>query len=213
MRRTIAVLALAAGALACAPTPASAQLWQLPILDQVEEDWEVVVSQPEASVAGPQISTQMSPVTDDSTPCFVLDLNYRDSPAFSPGGMQVHVWDKGSILSYVVNGTDLLATPGEKITWTQRMRLSSGKLYFSVVNGQSTTWGEFGQGNDLNVSGNFTTQLTSLWSYRPDTSVNNSGVGWERNRVTSMKLVEVRYYIGGRLIWTDRTDRSVDLSQ
>ena len=60
--------------------------------DQIQEDWQVVIGVPDPAGAGPQISTAMSPVTDGSTPSFVFDLNYQDSPSFIPGGMQVQVW-------------------------------------------------------------------------------------------------------------------------
>jgi len=180
--------------------------------DQIEEDWQVVIGVPDVTGAGPQISTGMSPVADDSTPSFVFDLNYRDSPSFSPGGMQVQVWSGDQLLGADTKGTEQCSTNGETITWTQSMKVSSGKVTLAINSGRSTTWGKFGQGNSLNVSGNFTTGLTSLTTYSPATSVVNSGVGWERNCVTSMKLLQVRYYSGGKLISTDNTVRTINLS-
>jgi hypothetical protein len=92
------------------------------------------------------------------------------------------------------------------------MKIASGVVSFSIDSGKSTTWGKFGQGQQLSVNGSFTTTLTSLSNYSPATSVGNSGVGWEPNRVTSMTLVRVRYYAGGKLLSTDNTSRSVSLS-
>lgn len=179
--------------------------------DQVEEDWQVVLATPDPVGAGPQISTAMSPVSDGSTPSFVFDLNYRDSPSFQAGGMQAQVWSGDTMLSSTTRGTAQCSTTGETITWTQRMRISSGTVNFAIDSGQSTTWGKFGQGQQLNINSSFTTTLTSLASYSPDTSMTNSGVGWEPNRLRSMTLLRVRYYAGGKLIATDNTARTIAL--
>lgn len=181
--------------------------------DQVEEDWKVVLGIPDVDGAGPQITVGMCPVADDSTPSCFFNLNYRDSAsAFQAGGMQVQVWSGTTLLSSTSKGSAQCSTTGETITWTQRMALASGNLAFTISNGQSTTWGQFGQGQSINVSGNFATNLSSLSGYSPSTSIAKSVVRWESNRVTSMTLVQVRYYSKGQLIATDSTQRSVDLT-
>jgi hypothetical protein len=184
-----------------------------PTIDRVEEDWQLVIASPNPDEVGPQITTCMSPVSDGSTSFFALDLNYRDYPSYQAGGMEAAVISNtdGSVAGYSTQGDKVLGTANETITWTQRMSLSGGTLSYSVVNGQSTTWGSFGQDDDLNPVG-FTTSVTSLASYSPATSVAKSGVGWQSNRVSQMTLVRVRYYSGGQLVSTDSTSRSVDLS-
>lgn len=179
--------------------------------DRVEEDWQVVIANPDPSVTGPQVTTCMSPVTDSSTPFVAFDLNYRDFPSFRSGGVQVKVYSGESVLDSESQGNEVCQTANETITWTQRMSLSGGTLSYVVVNGQSTTWGQFGQGQGLLGVG-FTSSLGSLASYSPDTSVAKSGVSWQSNRVTSMTLLRVRYYSGGSLISTDNTPRTVVLS-
>ena len=47
------------------------------------------------------------------------------------------------------SGTGVCETQGETLTWTQQMTLSGGSVNFNVVNGQSLTWGKFGQGQGL----------------------------------------------------------------
>jgi hypothetical protein len=183
-------------------------------IDQVEEDWVLVIGSPSTDEDGPQITTCMSPVSDGSTPFAAFDLNYCDYPSFAAGGLQVKAYSgaDGDVLSEANQGTDLLATPNETIAWTQRLSVAgNNSLTYTIVNGQSTTWGAFGQAQGLGPL-SFTAPVTSLASYSPATSVANSGVGWQSNRVTSMTLVRVRYYSGGRLISTDTTSRSVDLS-
>src|SRR4051812_42324030 len=210
MRRSLSIGMLAAVTLNVSMSLALGQTTPPP--DQVQEDWQLVIGTPDPTGAGPQISTSMSPVQDGSTPFFVFDLNYQDSPTFVAGGMQVQTWSGEQMLNATTKGTAQLNTTGETITWTQSMSLSSGTISFGINSGKSTTWGKFGQGQQLNINGTFTTSLTSLSLYSPATSVTNSGVGWEPNRVTSMKLLEVRYYAGGKLLSKDSTPRSIDLS-
>ncbi len=181
--------------------------------DQVEEDWKVVIASPNPDEIGPQLTTCMSPVSDGSTPFFALDLNYRDYPSYRAGGIEAEVNSNidGSVLDYSTQGDGVLQTTNEPITWTQRMSLSGGKASYTIVNGQSTTWGSFGQGYGLDPI-SFSTAVASLGSYSPATSVAKSGVGWQSNRVSQMTLVQVRYYSAGKLISTDTTSRSVNLS-
>jgi hypothetical protein len=209
MMKTATVLA----AVALAGSIGLAQTASNPI-DRVEEDWVLVIGTPNTDESGPQITTCMSPVSDGSTPFVAFDLNYRDYPSFLAGGLQAKVYSgkNGSVLSSSSQGDALLQTTGERVTWTQRMGLSQGNtVTYTVVNGQSTTWGAFGSSQGLDPL-TFTAPISSLANYSPTTSVSNSGVGWQSNRVTSMTLVQVRYYSGGQLVSTDTTSRPVDLS-
>jgi hypothetical protein len=179
------------------------------VFDQVEEDWVLVVANPDTLGVGPQITTCMSPLGlgDTSNPFVAFDLNYREYPDFLPGGMQLQVWSSGQVLSVSTQGTQQFATPNERITWTQQMILSGGKVTYNINNGQSTTWNQFGQGNNLSVS--FSTTAATLEGYDPDDSVTASGASWQKNNVTSLTLSQVRYYANGQLLWTDTTPRSV----
>jgi hypothetical protein len=180
--------------------------------DQVEEDWQLVIGSPNSLEIGPQITTCMSPVSDGSTPFVAFDLNYIDYPAFQAGGLQIKVCSDANVLSAASQGNAVCDTTNETITWTQRMTVASGgTVQYKVVNGQSTTWGQFGTDQGLapvtyNVSGG------SLANYDPDVSAAESGVGWQSNRVTSMTLLRVRYYRNGQLVSTDSNARSIDLS-
>jgi hypothetical protein len=92
------------------------------------------------------------------------------------------------------------------------MTISSDVVSIAIDSGRSTTWGKFGQGQQLNVNGTFTTTLGSPSQYTPAPSVAISGVDWEPNRVTSMTLLCVRYYANGKLISTDNTPRPINLT-
>jgi hypothetical protein len=193
------VLGPAAGAWAQAP----------PAPDRVEEDWALVVETPDFDAVGPQITTCMSPVSDGSTPFVAFNLNYRQYPSFSPGGMQIQVWSGQDLLSTNTHRQAQLNTPNETITWTQSMAASGCQITYSIKSGQSTTWNQFGSSR-WTVS--FPSTLAALDGYSPDTSVAKSGVTWQSDHVTSLKLVQVRYYANGNLISTDNTVRSVSLN-
>jgi hypothetical protein len=180
--------------------------------DQIEEDWKLVIGSPNPNEVGPQITTCMSPVTDGSTPFVAFDLNYCDYPSFQAGGLQVKVCSDTDVLQSSEQNGNLLQTTNETVTWTQRLSLSGGNtLTYAIVNGQSTTWGAFGNAQGLDQV-SFTAAITSLASYSPVTSIAKSGAGWQSNRVSQMTLVQVRYYRAGQLITTDTTTRSVNLS-
>jgi hypothetical protein len=179
--------------------------------DPIEEDWQVVIASADPVEVGPQITTCMSPVADGSAPFVALDMNYRDVQRFQPGGLQVNVYSSGNVLDSSTQGNEVCQTSNEAISWTQRMSISGGNLTYTIVNGQSTTWGQFGQAKGLDPV-SFPASITSLASYSPDVSVAKSGAGWQSNRVAKMTLVCVRYYRGGQLISTDSNSRSVTLS-
>jgi hypothetical protein len=183
-----------------------------PVIDQVQEDWQLVVTTPDVPAVGPQITTCMSPVSDNSTPFVAYDLNYREYPQFAAGGMQLQVWSGEDVLSTDSYGSNQFSTPNETVTWTQSMAIGSGgKINYNIYRGISTTWGYFcWGGNPLTVS--YSTSLRDLNSYSPETSVANSGVSWQSNYVTSLTLVQVRYYSGGTLVATDTTPRTIPLT-
>ncbi len=93
-RFTIALLASAILAL-----PFGGSVAQTPMIvpDEVQEDWLLVVGTPDIIGIGPQITTSMSPVSDNSTPFVAFDLNYQEYPDFQVGGMQIQVWSGDTV--------------------------------------------------------------------------------------------------------------------
>src|SRR5690349_10218046 len=125
MRRLLAafsLIALVAGPLA---RPARAQFTVLANTAEIQEDWKVVVAQGDPDGDGPQIMVYMSPTSDETLGYAWFMLNVRDKPnAYTPGGLQIQVWDYadnllGSATSTV--DTAKLSTANETITWTQRI--------------------------------------------------------------------------------------------
>ena len=179
-----------------------------PAIDRVEEDWQLVIQSTDVPSAGPQITTTMCPGPLQDHPDVNFNLNYRGGPQFLPGGLQIEVFDGQDVLTTTASRNEPLATDGETITWTQRLYLSAGTVSYQVQSGKSTTWGNFGT-NELSVA--FTSSLTDLTGYSPEISISKSGVGWQSNHVTSMQLIQARYYSGDTLIKTDSTARAVHL--
>lgn len=175
----------------------------------VEEDWELVVGTPEPATAAPQVTCIMSPFGHLDSLHAVLDLNHHDLPESSPGGVQLQIYDGEFPLASKVKVTDgaALHETGETITWTQRMRIVEGNVSFEIVNGQSSSWGGFGEGDDLKLS--HPMSLTAFGAYSPDVSAANSGVSYAANRVQSLTLKRVRWYTANTLLAEDNTPRVV----
>ena len=177
---------------------------------RVEEDWQLVVSEPDTNDNSPQITCVISPSVL-SNGYAALDMNFYSQPDYSPGGIQLHVWSPSTPM-LVTNSsvTGMLQNQNETVTWTTRMSLSNNQLTFSVVNGQSTSWGQFGVKGKLNLS--VGANLTDLSAYDPSVSLKNSGVPYASNRVTSLTLKAVRWYsASGVLLQQNTTPQAVTL--
>jgi hypothetical protein len=175
---------------------------------KVEEDWELVVGDPAPESDSPQVTCVISPYEGAQSVHAAFELNHRSLPSFVAGGMQLQAWNYEQFLTRDSAATGRLSTPGEVVTWTMKMKIDSGYLFFYVRNGHSSTWGDFGGYGDLTLS--IPWSLQSLSGYSPETSVAQSGVGYASNRVGRLVLKEVRYYNAAHeLISTDTTDRVV----
>jgi hypothetical protein len=114
------------------------------------------------------------------------------------------------------NNFNALATAGETIKFTVGMRLyGDGTISYRVKNGQSQTWGAFGNDFSLRIVRN--TDRVNLSGYSPDVSAKFSRVGFGRGRVTKFQIKQVRYYntFGGsdNLLNTDDTVRDALINE
>lgn len=175
---------------------------------RIEEDWVLVVGDPDATTNGPQVMTVFSPTGHvDDEHCQFL-INHRTLPDFVAGGLQIQVWDgEQSIGSRNFPNQDLLDSEGEVVTWTQSMRLNDCSLQFEIENGNSTAWGTFGGQGYLRDS--ISTSCATLAGYDPAVSVKQSGVTFAANRVSLLVLKEVRWYSEEGLETRDTTARVV----
>src|SRR5438034_10033267 len=61
-------------------------------LVHVEEDWQLVVAEPDANSCGPQIACTMSPLSDIDSTYFTFEITHRSERYWTPGGMTLHQW-------------------------------------------------------------------------------------------------------------------------
>jgi hypothetical protein len=173
---------------------------------RVEEEWELVVADPDSSTVGPQVTCTISPRGDLAGQYATLDLNHRSAPTFMAGGVHLHMWYGESRTTTISKGsTAVLATPHETICWKTVMTLQDGVLTVDIDDGSSATWGEFGNGVLYSVN----TSLPNLDRYSADVSAANSGVGFASNRVKSLKLKRVTGHLSNGQAVVDSTERVV----
>lgn len=175
---------------------------------RVEEDWELVVANADPDLAAPQVTCAISPTGDIHGLYAAIELNYRSQPSFAAGGLQLQVWSGEQLLaakSFTNNSP--LATPGERIRWTQAVSVNDGNVTFEITNGSSATWGELGSDGYLKVT--VESEISNLNRYHPKFSVEQSGVGYAGNRVESLTLKEVRLIMSSGTVLRDTTPRVV----
>ena len=193
-----AVAALVSLGVAPAQAQVTDHVWQ------VEEQWELVVAQPDAGTSGPQISCTISPSSSLSGHYATFDLNHRASPTFAAGGVHLHTWNGDTRLGTISRQSGIpLSTAGETLTWKMIMSVQAGVLLFDIDSGNSSTWGSFGS----TILSSIPSPLTNLDSYSPEVTVENSGIGFASNRVTSLKLKKVIYRRLSGAVTEDNTIR------
>ena len=175
---------------------------------RVEEDWELVIDTPDPNSDGPQLNCVLSAPAADDTLYAVFEINHRTLPEFVKGGMQLQVWSNSFNLAAEPGPREApLAAVGETIRWTQAMELADGQITFEILNGASTTWGDFGGQGYLKSSQ--LTDLANLNGYAPSDSVTNSGISYAANRVQSLVLKRVRYVASTGDTWEDSVPKTV----
>ena len=134
----------------------------------------------------------MSPTNGVEGTFFVTTLNHWSYPDFAAGGIQVQRWS-GEYCKESVGGSNqnTLQQDQEVITWVQRLRLVDGKLIFEIVDGHSQSWGSFGGSEELKIT--HATELSRLNDYRPAVSLDQSGIAYAGNRVSSLTLKKLRW--------------------
>jgi hypothetical protein len=172
-------------------------------VNRVEEDWVLVIQDPNAAVASPQVSTQMAAAP--SAGRFVnFHLNHGEVPDYTQGGLQLQVWH-GTTPEGVANSDTraIMQTSGETVSWTQYLSRESGSPVFGISKASSQTWGDF-SGLSVAVAGS-----PLLDNYSVDYSQQNSGVTFGANRVASLTIVQTRIYYSDGTVQTDSTQRQV----
>lgn len=175
---------------------------------RVEEDWELVVGEPDSGTNAPQVTCTVAPFGDINLGYAAFNLNHYSEPSYAAGGLQLQVWSPNVPLVFA-NSHDhgTLHHTGETVHWTQSMSLVGNVLTFAVENGTSDSWNAFGGNGQLLIA--VATQVGNLNSYNPDVSASNSGIGYASHRVQSLVLKSVRRYSATGLLSEETTPRVV----
>jgi hypothetical protein len=172
---------------------------------RVEEDWKIVLNEPDDGNYSPQFHTVMSPLPTLDVFYSQVTWNYKDEGGYEAGGLQFQNWAGGELARARNFRTEALSTAAETITWTQRLTINYNTIQFAVVHGESTTWGSFG-----NYLMDANTGVQNLNDYDTNTSVVNSWITYGSNRVDSLTIVEVRKYdVDNNLLSVDTTPKVV----
>jgi len=192
------------GAVLCASTASFAQ--NMGPVTRVEEDWELVLLEPDGDLLAPQFHTVISPFGHLDDFYAQTTWNYQELPIFRPGGFQVQGWQDERVVNTKSFDLAEFSRTSETVVWTQVVETNETWTAFALIDGASVTWGGFG-GIFTVVSGFH--GMPNLDTYSPNVSVENSWITYGANRVTSLKIVEVRYYDTDGLLYTDTTQRAV----
>ena len=134
---------LAALAVLINPVPTGAED-RGPTITAVEEDWVVYIRNPDPAVTAPQIVNVISPVADMNSVFGIIELNHASQPSFHAGGGQVQAWNNDQSIDVKWTADDgALWRSYDKLEYTVRMEIKDGKVYFTLKNGRSKTWGKF----------------------------------------------------------------------
>ena len=99
---------------------------------KVEEDWEMVITQPDPITTSPQITFFTSPSVHSERTYFQLQMNYAADDSFSGGGFHVAAVKNDDIRDEARSETKrALSTDGEPVRWTSVM---------ASIHGKFTTW-------------------------------------------------------------------------
>lgn len=191
-----ALLVVAACALApCVSERAYGEEGQEPIkVVKVEETWSLTVGEPNLANGAPQATMTMSPLPTLDGDYFVVTFNHATEPEFVAGGLQLQHWNEEELeQSTRREEHGLLEVPGEVLTWRQSMSVENGVLRFQLEDGNSESWGNFGNGGDYQLE--TPCSLQDLNGYRPQISLTSSGVNFGGNRVASLTLQRIRWYL------------------
>jgi hypothetical protein len=179
-----------------------------PPIIRVEEDWEVLVAEPDSANDSPQIVTVFGPTDASWGTHAVFELNHGTLPDFGEGGMQLQAWYQNLQVGYKGQFAPAeLEIAGEIVRFTTVTRLSNFNLVLEIRNGQSATWGSFGNTSFLRLR--LLTARTDLNPYDPDNSLRHSRVTFGANRVNRFVRKEIRFYSSEGLYAADATPRYV----
>jgi hypothetical protein len=176
-----------------------------PTLVRVEEDWMLLVDEPDSLQSSPQILNVISPNQNLDGIFGMVQLNHRSDPNFNAGGQQVQTWVGPSLMGYASGTkTAVLSRTADRITYTVSMEQVSTGIRFQLKTGRSRTWGRFAW---TPVSVTVPTTNKDLSAYTPEFSAANTTVVLGAHRITAFYIDTTRKVYSDGSTVTDTTDR------
>lgn len=164
-----------------------------PPIYRVEEDWELVVREPDPGIHSPQVTLFTCPFASGDGQYFQFQLNHAADAWFSGGGFQVAAVVNEDLVDRARSVVETpLSINGDVVQWTVVMAVIDGQFLYAVKDGHAGAWGNFGGPEYLVRMPAGTTQDLSGYSYQ--NSLGSLDVGFGANRVESLRLKRVRYY-------------------
>lgn len=180
-----------------------------PVLDEpvirVEEDWLMVLNEPDDTVDSPQFHTVMSPTNHLDSFYAQVTWNYKQEPDYVSGGLQLSSCDGDEVVRSRSVEQRQLSSAAETISWSQSLETDGSSLSFSVFNGSGATWGSFGKDMTIDMDA----YLPLLNTYSANLSQESACVTYGSNRVDLLMITQVRRYGVSGLISVDNTPRVV----
>ncbi|WP_153556409.1 hypothetical protein [Roseimaritima sediminicola] len=160
---------------------------------RVEEDWTLVLNEPDPELHSPQLSIYVTPDPDRIDAFFQVQLNHAADTTFAGGGFRVAAFREDRTVDEAVSETrTALSHHGDTIQWTNVFAIRDDRILFAIKDGQSQSWGAFG-GPDYLLSVPADGQ-SDFRSYSPYQSAREVDLGFGKNRVASLTLQCVRVY-------------------
>ncbi|KAA5540021.1 hypothetical protein FYK55_22140 [Roseiconus nitratireducens] len=174
----------------------------------VEENWEMVINEPDVAINSPQVAFFLYPDADCSTCYFQLQMNYAAEAGYSSGGFRVGAFvDEQPVDDERSQIQQCLAWDGDTIRWTSAVAVFDGKVMMAVKDGFGWQWGAFGGPEYLvEMSGQ---DIHDLNHYTPETSAASVDIGFGKNRVASIHLKSVRITLADGTVRTINVDQQV----
>lgn len=166
---------------------------------KVEEDWELVVNDPDPNINSPQITFFITPDPNELDCYFQLQMNYAAADTYSSGGFHVGAFHHEQLRDEARSETRrTLTVDNDHVRWTSVMAAIDGELLFAVKDGYGDDWGSFGGPEYLVRMAS--DHITDLSQYTPSQSLETVDIGFGGNRVASLVLKRVRlFYADGRI--------------
>ena len=113
-----------------------------PKVYMVEENWEMVLNEPDAKINSPQVAFFLHPDGGRDDVYFQLQMNYAAEDGYSSGGFRVGAFRNEVPLDEERSRVrETLKYDGDRIEWTSAMATFYGKLMFAIKDGHGAQWG------------------------------------------------------------------------